>query len=56
MTVNYNCPEPTWRSASQEYPRTFMLFCRQVLATDFKAMHRVQLGEAPQRPCQRNWA
>lgn len=25
-----------------------MLFCRQVLATDFKAMHRVQLGEAPQ--------
>ncbi|SEO16917.1 hypothetical protein SAMN04489859_104032 [Paracoccus alcaliphilus] len=30
------------------YPRTFMLFCRQVLATDFKAMHRVQLGEAPQ--------
>ncbi len=30
------------------YPRTFMLFCRQVLATDFNAMHRVQLGEAPQ--------
>lgn len=26
-----------------------MLFCRQVLATDFKAMKRVQLDEAPQR-------
>lgn len=38
----------TLRQAYEAYPRTFMLFCRQVLATDFKAMHRVQLGEAPQ--------
>ncbi|MEZ5797421.1 MAG: hypothetical protein R3D63_08125 [Paracoccaceae bacterium] len=36
----------TLRQAYEAYPRTFMLFCRQVLATDFKAMHRVQLGEA----------
>lgn len=34
--------------AIEAYPPTFMLFCRQVLATDFKAMHRVQLDEAPQ--------
>ena len=34
----------TLRQAYEAYP----LFCRQVLATDFKAMHRVQLGEAPQ--------
>lgn len=38
----------TLRQAYEAYPRTFMLFCRQVRATDFKAMHRVQLGEAPQ--------
>lgn len=38
----------TLRQAYDAYPRTFTLFCRQVLATDFKAMHRVQLGEAPQ--------
>ena len=38
----------TLRQAYEAYPRTFMMFCRQVLATDFKAMHRVQLGEAPQ--------
>nr|WP_244901160.1 type IIL restriction-modification enzyme MmeI [Haematobacter missouriensis] len=38
----------TLRQAYEAYPRTFMLFCRQVLATDFKAMHRVQLGDAPQ--------
>ena len=38
----------TLRQAYDVYPRTFALFCRQVLATDFKAMHRVQLGEAPQ--------
>ncbi|NDW45385.1 prohead protease/major capsid protein fusion protein [Ruegeria sp. PrR005] len=38
----------TLRQAYDAYPRTFALFCRQVLATDFKAMHRVQLGEAPQ--------
>ena len=38
----------TLRQAYDAYPRTFMLFCRQVLATDFKSMHRVQLGEAPQ--------
>jgi hypothetical protein len=38
----------TLRQAYDAYPRTFSLFCRQVLATDFKSMHRVQLGEAPQ--------
>ncbi len=38
----------TLRQAYDTYPRTFALFCRQVLATDFKTMHRVQLGEAPQ--------
>lgn len=38
----------TLRQAFDAYPRTFALFCRQVLATDFKSMHRVQLGEAPQ--------
>jgi len=38
----------TLRQAYDAYPRTFELFCRQVLATDFKSMHRVQLGEAPQ--------
>jgi hypothetical protein len=38
----------TLRQAYDVYPRTFVLFCRQVLATDFKAMHRVQIGEAPQ--------
>ena len=38
----------TLRQAYEAYPRTFAFFCRQVLATDFKAMHRVQLGEAPQ--------
>jgi hypothetical protein len=38
----------TLRQAYEVYPRTFMPFCRQVLATDFKAMHRVQIGEAPQ--------
>jgi hypothetical protein len=40
----------TLRQAYDAYPRTFALFCRQVLATDFKSMHRVQLGEAPQLP------
>ena len=38
----------TLRQAYEIYPRTFMPFCRQVLATDFKAMNRIQLGEAPQ--------
>jgi hypothetical protein len=38
----------TLRQAYDAYPRTFSLFCRQVLATDFKSMHRVRLGEAPQ--------
>ncbi|MTW18343.1 peptidase U37 [Rhodoplanes serenus] len=38
----------TLRQAYEAYPRTFMPFCRQVLATDFKAMNRVQIGEAPQ--------
>jgi hypothetical protein len=38
----------TLRQAYDVYPRTFVPFCRQVLATDFKAMNRVQIGEAPQ--------
>lgn len=38
----------TLRQAYETYPRTFTPFCRQVLATDFKAMNRVQIGEAPQ--------
>jgi hypothetical protein len=38
----------TLRQAYDAYPRTFVAFCRQVLATDFKAMNRVQIGEAPQ--------
>lgn len=38
----------TLRQAYEAYPRTFIAFCRQVLATDFKAMNRVQIGEAPQ--------
>ena len=38
----------TLRQAYDAYPRTFLPFSRQVLATDFKAMHRVQMGEAPQ--------
>jgi hypothetical protein len=38
----------TLRQAYDAYPRTFTPFCRQVLATDFKAMHRIQMGEAPQ--------
>jgi hypothetical protein len=38
----------TLRQAYDAYPRTYVPFCRQVLATDFQAMHRVQLGEAPQ--------
>ena len=38
----------TLRQAYDIYPRTFVPLCRQVLATDFKAMNRVQIGEAPQ--------
>ncbi len=43
-----NVTNRTLRQAYDAYPRTFLAFCRQVLATDFKAMHRVQMGEAPQ--------
>lgn len=38
----------TLRQAYDAYARTYVPFCRMVAATDFKAMHRVQLGEAPQ--------
>ena len=38
----------TLRAAYEAAPRTFMPFCRQVTATDFKTIHRIQLGEAPQ--------
>jgi hypothetical protein len=37
----------TLRKAYDTAPRTFMPFCRQVSAGDFKNMYRVQLGEAP---------
>ena len=37
----------TLRQAYDTAPRTFMPFCRQVSAADFKNMYRVQLGEAP---------
>ncbi|MBF0187086.1 MAG: peptidase U37 [Magnetococcales bacterium] len=35
------------RQAYEAFPQTFRPFCRQVSASDFKTMHRVQLGEAP---------
>lgn len=38
----------TLRSAYEAYPQTFKPFCRRVTAIDFRAMYRVQLGEAPQ--------
>jgi hypothetical protein len=38
----------TLRQAYDVYPRTFVPFCRQVLATDFKPMNRIQIGEVPQ--------
>ncbi|MBL8893009.1 MAG: peptidase, partial [Rhizobiales bacterium] len=38
----------TLRQAYDVYPRTFVPFCRQVLASDFKPMNRVQIGEVPQ--------
>lgn len=37
----------TLRQAYEAAPRTFLPFCRQILARDFKTMHRIQLGEAP---------
>lgn len=37
----------TLRSAYEAYPQTFKPFCRQASAADFKAIKRVQLGEAP---------
>ncbi|MBF0094841.1 MAG: peptidase U37 [Alphaproteobacteria bacterium] len=37
----------TLRAAYEAAPRTFMPFCREVTATDFKMISRVQLGEAP---------
>lgn len=43
-----NVTNRTLRQAYEAAPRTFVPFCRQVNATDFKEMHRVQLGEAPQ--------
>ncbi|OSM07358.1 prohead protease/major capsid protein fusion protein [Magnetofaba australis] len=42
-----NVANKTLRNAYDSAPRTFHPFCRQVTASDFKAMHRVQLGEAP---------
>lgn len=37
----------TLRRAYEAYPRTFLPFSRQRTASDFKAIHSVQLGEAP---------
>ncbi|MBF0214595.1 MAG: hypothetical protein HQM00_13705, partial [Magnetococcales bacterium] len=42
-----NVANKTLRTAYEAAPRTFQPFCRQVTANDFKAMNRVQLGEAP---------
>ncbi|MBF0463234.1 MAG: hypothetical protein HQL87_17855 [Magnetococcales bacterium] len=42
-----NVANKTLRTAYEAAPRTFLPFCRQVTANDFKAMTRVQLGEAP---------
>ena len=38
----------TLRQAYDAYPQTFRPFCRQVQASDFRDITRVQLGEAPQ--------
>ena len=38
----------TLRQAYDAYPQTFKPFCRQVQASDFRDITRVQLGEAPQ--------
>jgi hypothetical protein len=38
----------TLRHAYEAYPQTFRPFCRQVQASDFRDIARVQLGEAPQ--------
>ena len=42
-----NVANKTLRTAYEAAPRTFQPFCRQVTASDFKTMSRVQLGEAP---------
>ena len=42
-----NVVNRTLRQAYEATPRSFIQFCRQVRARDFKDMHRVQLGEAP---------
>ena len=42
-----NVANKTLRNAYDTCPRTFLPFCRQVTAIDFKSMSRVQLGEAP---------
>ncbi|MBF0341829.1 MAG: peptidase U37 [Magnetococcales bacterium] len=42
-----NVANKTLRNAYEAAPRTFLPFCRQVTANDFKAMSRIQLGEAP---------
>lgn len=42
-----NVASKTLRAAYEANTRTFTPFCRQVTASDFKAVYRVQLGEAP---------
>lgn len=42
-----NVANKTLRAGYDAAPRTFLPFCRQNTATDFKTMSRVQLGAAP---------
>ncbi|MGE0155182.1 MAG: hypothetical protein AB7R90_21385 [Reyranellaceae bacterium] len=42
-----NVANKTLRMAYEEYPRTFLPFCRRVSATDFKPINRVALSGAP---------
>jgi hypothetical protein len=45
-----NVANKTLRQAYLAAPRTFLPFCRQVSATDFKPINRVQLSDVPTLP------
>ena len=45
-----NVANKTLRQAYEAAPRTFVPFCRQVSATDFKPINRVQLSDVPTLP------
>ena len=45
-----NVANKTLRQAYEAAPRTFTPFCRQVSATDFKPINRVQLSDVPTLP------